>query len=65
MASGKLVGKQEVVLVTRAECVEIVSQTLNLDKVHVIDYAIEAASDEILGFLGEYFRLAITIEEVG
>ncbi|XP_059616912.1 uncharacterized protein LOC132261899 [Phlebotomus argentipes] len=63
MASGKAAGKQEVVLVTRAECVEIVSQTLNLDKVRVVDYAIEAASDEILGFLGEYFRLAITIAE--
>uniref|UniRef100_A0A1L8DZA3 Putative ecdysteroid kinase n=1 Tax=Nyssomyia neivai TaxID=330878 RepID=A0A1L8DZA3_9DIPT len=63
MASGKLVGKQEVVLVTRAECVEIVSQTLNLDKVHVIDYTIEATSDGAIGFLGEYFRLVITIEE--
>uniref|UniRef100_A0A1B0CGR6 CHK kinase-like domain-containing protein n=1 Tax=Lutzomyia longipalpis TaxID=7200 RepID=A0A1B0CGR6_LUTLO len=44
MASGKLVRKQDVVLVTRAECVEIVSQTLNLDRVHVIDYSIEAAT---------------------
>ncbi|GAB0089206.1 uncharacterized protein DMENIID0001_037100 [Sergentomyia squamirostris] len=63
MACGKMVGKQEVVLVTRAECVEIVSQTMNLDRVHVIDYVIEAASDEILGFLGEYFKLTIEIEE--
>lgn len=55
---------EEINVITSLECLQVIRQTLNLDNFEVIDYTIENVDRDVLGFLGEYFRLKIIIKNV-
>lgn len=52
-------------LISEDECREIVQRTVlsKLGQIEVLGYDVKAASDDILGFLGEYYRLTVQIRQ--
>ena len=50
-------------LISASECQEIVTKSLSGSQATVLSYNITPFGDEVLGFLGEYFRLIVQIEE--
>lgn len=49
-------------ILSREECVTILKQVN--DKVELIHFEVVTASEDILGFLGEYFKLKIYTKDV-
>lgn len=52
-------------LISDDECQEIVQRTelSKLGPIEVLRFDLKAASDDILGFLGEYYRLTVQVRQ--
>ena len=51
-------------LLTQTECLEILNKSFGKNNYNLIDYRIENASANTIGFLGDYYKLITDINDV-